>query len=88
MNENLESTEIMSCEEEDEDMRENSGIGTGLAMVIGSGITVGIIAGVKGLKKLWNKRKAGKKEENTVEVIDSNEVIDNVFTDLKEKEKN
>jgi hypothetical protein len=39
---------------------ENSGIGTGMAMLIGAGLTIATTAAVKLGKKLWAKHKAKK----------------------------
>lgn len=54
---------------------ENSGIGTGLAMLIGAGITAAGVAAVGLGKKLWAKHKANKElrlvnENDCVEVTD------------------
>ena len=64
MNEN----EIMNTENEEEqfeievvdECEKKTGLPTGLAMIIGSGITVAAYVAVKKLKRLWGKRK----EEN------------------------
>ena len=48
--------------EQSYEVTERSGIGTGLAMLIGSGITLAAIAGGKALKKLWAKRKSKKEQ--------------------------
>lgn len=75
MNENLETMELTPYEEENEEIMESnerSGMGTGLAMIIGSGFTLAAIAGGKKLKKLWDKHKT-KKEQSEVIIIDSTE---------------
>lgn len=75
MNENLETMELTPHEEENEEIMESnerSGMGTGLAMIIGSGLTLAAIAGGKKLKKLWDKHKT-KKEQSEVIIIDSAE---------------
>lgn len=75
MNENLETMELTPYEEENEEIMESnerSGMGTGLAMIIGSGLTLAAIAGGKKLKKLWDKHKT-KKEQSEVIIIDSTE---------------
>ena len=75
MNENLETMELTPYEEENEEIMESnerSGMGTGLAMIIGSGLTLAAIAGGKKLKKLWDKHKT-KKEQSEVITIDSTE---------------
>ncbi|MDO5397813.1 MAG: hypothetical protein Q4G33_07765 [bacterium] len=77
MNENLETMELIPCEEENEEIMESnerSGMGTGLAMIIGSGLTLAAIAGGKKLKKLWDKHKA-KKEQSGVIIINSAEEV-------------
>lgn len=71
MNENLETKDLIPCEEETEIMETNdhSGVSTGLAIVIGSGLIVATIVGVKKLKKLWDKHKAKREESsNAVDV--------------------
>ena len=79
LNMNNEKTEIMELtpyEEENEEIMESderSGMGTGLAMIIGSGLTLAAIAGGKKLKKLWDKHKT-KKEQSDVSVVNSTEV--------------
>lgn len=40
-----------------------SGLGTGLAMLIGGGLTLAAVAGGKLVKKAWDKHKANKKVE-------------------------
>lgn len=65
-------------------VEEESGIGTGLAMLIGSGLTLAGIAGFKGVKKLLAKRKAKKihKIDDDGDVIDvDDEDIDIVDVD-------
>lgn len=73
MNEN----EIMVNEEvieEPEVVEENdSGMSTGLAMLIGSGLTLAVIAGVKQGKKIMAKIKAKKEAAKATE---DSEVID------------
>lgn len=49
-----------------EETNEGSGIGVGLAMLIGSGLTLAAIAGGKKLMNMWADYKA-KKEQNEVE---------------------
>lgn len=73
MNENMETMELTPYEEENEEImetNERSGMGTGLAMIIGSGLTLAAIAGGKKLKKLWDKHKT-KKEQSEVVIINS-----------------
>lgn len=77
MNENLETMELTPYEEENEEIMESnerSGMGTGLAMIIGSGLTLAAIAGGKKLKKLWDKHKT-KKEQSEVIIIHSTEEV-------------
>lgn len=64
MNE-MEKNEMVEFEQENVEVPEvvedtNSGISTGLAMLIGSGLTLAGLAGFKKLKKVWKKRKAKK----------------------------
>ena len=88
MNENLETMELTPYEEEAEEVMEtdeHSGIGTGLAMIIGSGLTLAAIAGGKRLKKLWDKHKSDRKQsDETIESTDY-EVMD-VSEDEEETE--
>lgn len=77
MNENLETMEFTPYEEKNEEIMESnerSGMGTGLVMIIGSGLTLAAIAGGKKLKKLWDKRKA-QKGQSEVMIIGSNEEV-------------
>lgn len=59
------SNEIEEIDEEIDDAPERSGIGTGWAMLIGSGLTLTAIAVGKKAKKLWLDRKT--KRETTAE---------------------
>lgn len=65
-----ERTEMTTMEEIE--TNEDSGMGTGLAMLIGSGLTLAAIVGGKKLKKAWDKRKAKKEKE----VVDSEVVYE------------
>ena len=47
----VEVTDLPACEDE-------GGIGTGLAMLIGAGLAVAVVAGVKKVKKMMDNRKA------------------------------
>lgn len=58
--------EIEDMDEETEAVPERSGIGTGWAMLIGSGLTLAAIAAGKKAKKMWMDHKA--KKEQPVEV--------------------
>ncbi len=85
MNENLETMELTPYEEENEEITETndrSGMGTGLAMIIGSGLTLAAIAGGKKLKELWDKHKS-QKEQSDVLFVDS---IPEVAYDFNEEE--
>ena len=54
-------TEVMEPEFEATEMEnENSGVGTGVAMLIGAGLTLATTAVVKLGKKLWTNHKAKK----------------------------
>ena len=78
MNEKL---ELMSCEnanEEIEDFEEDSKMGTGLAMLIGGGLTLAVIAVGKKLKKIWSEHKAQKESDGVIDVAyakDKEEVV-------------
>ena len=77
MNENLETMELTPCEEENEvimEMNESSGMGTGLAIILGSGLTLAAIAGGKKLKKIWDKYRS-KKEQAGVIIVESTEKV-------------
>ena len=64
-----ELAEKLETIETSEEIPENSGLSTGVAMLIGSGLTLAGIVGCKALKKLWNKRKAKKGQpEEPIEV--------------------
>ena len=82
VNDNYELTNY-DCDTEDNE-EDSSGISTGLAMVIGGGIALGVYAGVKKLRKLWQNFKL-KKEVNHCsedEIVDvDNEVIVDVDND-------
>lgn len=62
VNEEIEGTE------EIEEIPESSGIGTGWAMLIGSGLTLAAIAAGKKAKKLWQACKA-RKEPSAEETV-------------------
>lgn len=51
----------------------NSGMSTGVAMLVGAGLTLAITAGVKLAKKLWNDHKAKKEAEDVAlrDVVDA-----------------
>lgn len=86
MNENLENMELTPYEEENEEImetNERSGMGTGLAMILGSGLTLAAIAGGKKLKKLWQERKT-KKDKSDVIIVDS---VEEVADDSEDKEE-
>lgn len=86
MNENLENMELTPYEEENEgimETNERSGMGTGLAMILGSGLTLAAIAGGKKLKKLWQKRKT-KKDKSDVIIVDP---VEEVADDSEDKEE-
>lgn len=89
MNEQNEMMELEEVEtidtmddEEIEERGESSGIGTGLAILIGAGLASAVYAGVKHVPKLVAKLKARKEqkaavesESEPVEVIDINEAM-------------
>lgn len=52
-----ETTELASVEDTVEE-ESSSGVGTGLAMLIGSGLTLAVIAGGMKLRKVWRIRRA------------------------------
>lgn len=64
--------DIEETGDEIEEIPEKSGIGTGWAMLIGSGFTLAAIAAGKKAKKMWQAHKA-KKELKEVDDIDETE---------------
>lgn len=88
MNEEMEmTTELEPVEEEEMELKESSGIGTGLAMLIGSGLTLAAIAGGRKLMKMWADHKAKKEQsEVTVEIFDDFEDDDDE-SDLEEDDE-
>lgn len=81
-----EETKIMETEmtnTEPEYVEESSGMSTGLAMAIGGALALATAAGIKKLKKVWDKRKL--KKELAEDVEDSN-VIDISEDDVEEVE--
>lgn len=77
-----ESTNEVGLTIEDED----SGISTGVAMLIGSGLTLAVIAGGKFLKKKWDEHKAMKEEPEVVVDVDFKE--ENFCKEEKSDSKN
>lgn len=75
--------EAVNCEPELYDEEESSGMGTGAAMVLGGGITLGIIAAVK----LIQKHRAKKKCKEETEKDDDGAVIDADYEEVDEEEK-
>lgn len=77
---NITTTEVTNYEPEV--VEEENGISTGLAMLIGSGLTLAAIAGVKKLKKVRENRKAKKseidkdKDGNVIDITDDVEEVD------------
>ena len=84
----MENEEMMSYEEMNPEVEmteaesEESGMGTGVAMLIGAGLTLAVTAGIKLGKKLIAKAKAKKEEKETADdhdfVVPSDEEISNV----------
>lgn len=74
--------EIMNVNEEitDEAVVENKKSGTkmgaGLAVTVGIGLTLAAIAGAKKVKKLWDKRKKGKTEEDCDECVGTEDDVE------------
>lgn len=81
--ENMELTPYEGENEEVMDTNERSGMGTGLAIIIGSGLTLAAIAGGKKLKTLWDKHKS-KKEQAEVIIVDPTEKEVNDSDDKEE----
>ena len=75
MEENREmTTELVESEESG-----RTGLGTGLAMLIGSGLTLAAVAGVRKARKVWKNHKAKKAED-----FDEEDVVD---VEYEEEEK-
>lgn len=80
--------EIETTEEEVEETFERSGIGTGWAMLIGSGLTLAAIAAGKKAKKMWQDHKAKKEtleEDIPVIKVEAEFVDDPVQTEIQEE---
>lgn len=81
-NMNYEEEEVMEPEEATEVESEETGMSTGVAMLIGAGLTVAVTAAVKLGKKLVAKFRAKKDLEDTTDerdfVIPSDEEIEDV----------
>ena len=81
-NMNYEEEEVMEPEEATEVESEETGMSTGVAMLIGAGLTVAVTAAVKLGKKLVAKFRAKKALEDTMDerdfVIPSDEEIEDV----------
>lgn len=71
-NEMVELVEVNETPETEVEVEE-TGMGTGMAMLIGSGLTLAVIAGVRKGRELWAKHKAKKSAiEADAEVINDN----------------
>lgn len=71
MEENMNYEEVMEPEvETDEVETENSGIGTGMAMLIGAGLTVATTAIIKLGKKAYDKIKSKKESRRSKDDIE------------------
>ncbi len=76
MEKDLETTEIIETNSEEVmeqndgaiETVENSGMNSGVAMLIGGALALSAVAGVKKLKKVWQKRK--KKEDSSEKIVD------------------
>ena len=88
MNENLETKNLIPCEEEVVEIAESSGNSVAvasLAIVIVSGLAIATIIGGKKLKKVWDKHKA--KKNGCIDNIDntnSDNVVDVVSEYVEE----
>ena len=80
--------EIETIEEEVEENFERSGIGTGWAMLIGSGLTLAAIAAGRKAKKMWQDHKAKKEmleEDAPVIEVEAELVDEPVQTEIQEE---
>ena len=70
-----EEEEMETMEPIDEE-KDKTGLSTPVAMLIGSGITLAAIAGVKKLKKIWPKLKERRKKSKNLVEVEAVEVSD------------
>lgn len=76
MNENENNVMTEMTNNEPEMTNDGSGIGTGLAMLIGSGLTIAAVAVGKKLKKVYDNRKANKRAKKDIEGTDVIDLTD------------
>ncbi len=79
MNENVEKMELTPYEEENTEIMETNEsclMGAGLAMIIGSGLTLAAIAGGKKLKKLWDEHKTKRDNRGVIHVVSTEKEAD------------
>ena len=84
----MENEELMTMEEvteESEGTETRSGMGTGLAMLIGGGLTLAAIAGGKKLKKVWKNHKVKTELEKVMEEDTDDDFVDK---DIESEEEN
>lgn len=96
MEKDLKTTEVMETNSEEimeqkdtNDIVESSGMSSGVAMLIGGALALSAVAGVKKLKKVWNKRKS-RKELSQNEIVDDefyDDEIEEIFEDTKSEDK-
>lgn len=80
--------DLEDVETNDKEADGSSGIGVGLAMLIGSGLTLAAIAGGKKLINLWADHKAKKDQmEVDVEIIEDSEDDETDFSDDETERK-
>ncbi|MCI9004420.1 MAG: hypothetical protein HFH39_04105 [Lachnospiraceae bacterium] len=62
-----------------------TGLGTGLAMLIGSGLTLAAVVGVRKARKAWKNHKAKKAEEYVEEDFDEEDAVDTEYEEVEEE---
>lgn len=86
MDENMELMEMNNEVNTEEEVIEDTHMPTGLAMLIGSGITLAAIAGVKKGRKLWTKIKSKRDALKTTDEADE-ECIDAEYEPVEDEAK-
>lgn len=86
-NEMVELVEVNETPETEVEVEE-TGMGTGMAMLIGSGLTLAVMAGVKKGRELWAKHKAKKSViEADAEVINDNDGDSETASEVPEEKE-
>lgn len=84
-NENIMNEEVI---EDTNVTTEETGMGNGVAMLIGSGLTLAVIAAVRFGKKAYDKFKAEKERKKDIEALNEDEnVVDAEFEEVESEEE-